>query len=93
MTVRDRPGYFLRCHEARKLLRFVRGTLEAGRRIQITTMTRSTVYSPRHADLFRVAGTEVQVRQGARWVTLGSGRYEHAGRVHSTLSLSIRAVA
>ena len=93
MTVRDRPGYFLRCAEARKLLAFIHGAFARGRRVQIATYGRSTVYSPRHAGLFRVAGAEVLVRRGTRWVTLASGWYEHEGRVCSTLSIAIRAVA
>jgi hypothetical protein len=92
MTVRTKPGYFLRHHESRKLLRFIHGAFAAGRRIQITTMTRSTVYDARHAGLFAASGGRVWLRQGAREVVLAHGWYEWQGKAHCASSVHIRAV-
>lgn len=90
---RRTPGLYLQMHEARKLFRFIAETLAAGRRIQITTATRSTVYSPQHASLFVLRGRTVAVQNGRRLDCISPIWIEHEGRVTSNGGCHIRAVS
>ena len=60
-----RAGRFLRWHKARKLYGVIVKHLESGRRVQVTTYTRSTVY--RSVEQFRCGKTGVYVARGKSW--------------------------
>lgn len=63
-------GRYLRWHKANRMVNFIVTNLLAGRRIQINTMTRATIYKPCHAGMFKATRTGAYVRSGKRWICI-----------------------
>ncbi len=62
-----KPGRFLRWHRARRAAARISAHLSAGGRVVVGTYTRATVYTRRHADLFRATREGLYVRRGKGW--------------------------
>jgi hypothetical protein len=60
-------GRFLRYARARKRVAWIKAQLVAGRIVQVTTYTKATRYSARHADMFRATKAGALVRRGKSW--------------------------
>jgi hypothetical protein len=57
----------------RKLYADIMATLNAGRRVQVTTYMKSWVYDSRHASMFTCGKTGVYVAQGKKRVCINEG--------------------
>lgn len=62
-----RPGRFLRWQHARRTAARITAHLESAGRVIVGTYTRATVYSRRHAALFRATSSGLLVRSGNHW--------------------------
>ena len=62
-----KPGRFLRWQQARRTAARIAAHLTSGRRVLVGTCTRATVYSKRHADMFRATSSGLYVRRGKHW--------------------------
>jgi hypothetical protein len=72
-------GRWLRIHLGRKLYRQITETLSAGLRVQISTYTKSTLYSEKHLPMFRLAANgDVFVQRGSRWELVNFSRINFA---------------
>ncbi len=61
------PGRFLRWQQARRTAAMIAAHLASGGEVVVGTHTRATVYSRRHAGLFRATRSGLYVRSGQRW--------------------------
>jgi hypothetical protein len=61
---------------SQELLSKIQSHLRSGGVVQLTTYIRSTLYSAKHADWFRINADCVEVRNGRNWstVTLRNGQ-------------------
>lgn len=59
-----KPGRFAKWAKMRRMFSFIVDNLNAGNRIQVTTYTRSTVYTKKHVGLFTCGKTGVYVVSG-----------------------------
>jgi hypothetical protein len=62
-----KPGRFLRWQQARRTAAKIAAHLASGGQVVVGTYTRATVYSSRHASLFRATNSGLYVRSGRRW--------------------------
>lgn len=63
-----KAGRFLRLYRGRKLYRQILDTFAIGLRVQISTCTKATLYSPKHAGMFRLSSNgDVLVQRGKSW--------------------------
>lgn len=62
-----KPGRFLRWQQARRTAAKIVSHLESGGRVVIGTYTRATIYSRRHATLFRATPSGLYVQSGKHW--------------------------
>ena len=60
-------GRFLRYARARKRVAWIKAQLAAGRLIQVTTYTKATRYSARHAVMFKATKAGAFVQRGNSW--------------------------
>ena len=62
-----KPGRFLRWQQARRTAAKIAAHLTSGGKVLVCTYTRATVYSRRHADMFRATSSRLYVRKGTHW--------------------------
>jgi hypothetical protein len=62
-----KAGRFERWAKARKLHARIVGHLSGGGSVMVATMTRATVFGPKHVESFRCDRTGVYARYGKRW--------------------------
>jgi len=62
-----KPGRFLRWQQARRTAARIAAHLASGGKVVVGTHTRATLYSGRHAELFRATRFGLYVRSGKRW--------------------------
>ncbi len=58
---------FLRWHTARVLVGKITAALESGAIVQLTTYTKATRYTAKHATMFKATKTGAFVQHGKRW--------------------------
>ena len=63
-------GRFERWAKVRAMLAAIQSHLAAGGRVQVSTHTRSTVYTAKHAGLFSATRSDVNVQQGKQRVSI-----------------------
>lgn len=61
------PNRFLRWHKARQRIAWIKARLAEGATVQLTTYTRATRYTAKHAEMFRATKTGALVQRGKRW--------------------------
>jgi hypothetical protein len=62
-----KPGRFLRWQQARRTTARITAHLESGGRVIVGTYTQATIYSKKHAALFRATNSGLYVRRGKHW--------------------------
>jgi hypothetical protein len=62
-----KPGRFLRWQQARRTAAKIDAHLASGGKVLVGTYTRVTVYSRKHADMFRATSSGLCVRRGTHW--------------------------
>lgn len=62
-----KAGRFLRWHQARRTAARIAAHLDSGGTVIVATCTHATVYSKRHAGMFRATRSGLLVRSGKRW--------------------------
>ena len=62
-----KPGRFLRWQQARRTAAKIAAHLASGGKVVVGTYTRATVFSGRHAELFRATRSGLYVRSGKHW--------------------------
>jgi hypothetical protein len=62
-----KPGRFLRWQESRRTAARIAAHLNSGGKVVVATYTRASVYSRKHADMFRATSSGLHVRTGKRW--------------------------
>ncbi len=62
-----KPGRFLRWQQARRTASKIAAHLTSGGRVVVGTYTRATVYSRKHAEIFRATSSGLYVRNGKLW--------------------------
>lgn len=62
-----KPGRYLRWHEARKRIAWIQTRLAEGMTVQLTTYTKATRYTAKHATMFRAARDGAYVQRGKYW--------------------------
>lgn len=62
-----KAGRFLRWHTARRKVAFIRNHLSEGRTIYISTATRITKVSAKHADMFKATKSGAYIQRGRNW--------------------------
>ena len=69
MTNADmKAGRFLRWHEARKMVEWMRSCWDRGLTVYMVTAYRSTAFAPKHCDCVKATRTGVYVRIGKNWL-------------------------
>lgn len=58
---------YLRWHNARAKVAWIKAQLAAGRTVCLTTHTKQTRYAAEHADMFRATKTGTFVQRGTAW--------------------------
>lgn len=67
-----KPGRYLRWQQARRTASKIAGHLASGGRVVVGMYTRATVYSRRHAEVFRATRSGLYVRNGKKhWDCIG----------------------
>jgi len=66
-----KPGRFLRWQQARRTAARIANHLTLGGRVVVGTYSRATIYSRRHADMFRATSSGLYVRNGKHWDCIG----------------------
>lgn len=61
-------GRFLRLHNSRRKVAFILAHLAAGHMVQITTYTKATRYTAKHAGMFKATKSGAYVQSGKNWV-------------------------
>jgi hypothetical protein len=59
---------------AEKLIAIQAHLAAEGNKVQVATHLRATLYDHRHASMFRVSGTDLQVQRGRAWDCIASDR-------------------
>lgn len=62
-----KPGRFLRWQQARRTAAKIAAHLGSGGKVVVGTYTQATIYSSRHASLFRANSSGLYVLSGKRW--------------------------
>jgi len=62
-----KPGRFLRWQQALRTAAKIAAHLASGGKVVVETCNRATVYSRRHAGLFRATSSGLLVRNGRHW--------------------------
>lgn len=65
-----KPNRYLKWANARKTFAAIQSHLEKGGRIMVATCTRATVYTSKHATLFKCGKDSVYVARGKHWDSL-----------------------
>lgn len=60
-------GRYLRWHNARSKVAWVKAHLAAGRTVCLTTHTKQVRYTHKHADMFKASKTGAYVQRGKAW--------------------------
>jgi hypothetical protein len=69
MTNEDmKAGRFARLACARKRLAFINRAFAAGKTVCLTTYTKQTRYTAKHADMFRATKSGLYVQSGKNWL-------------------------
>jgi hypothetical protein len=63
-------GRFLRWYIARKKLAWIKAHLEAGRTVQVSTVTRATRFKHKHIDMLKASKTGLYMQSGKTWVCI-----------------------
>lgn len=59
---------YLRWHNARQKVAWIKTHLAAGRTVCVTTYTKQTRYTAKHADMFRATKSGAYVQSGKNWL-------------------------
>ena len=60
-------GRFAKWARARKKVAWIKAQLAAGKTVQITTYTRATRYTAKHAEMFKATKGGAYVQRGKAW--------------------------
>jgi hypothetical protein len=62
-----KPGRLVRCHHAHRTATKIAAHLTSGGNVLVGTYKRTTLYSRKHADMFRATSSVLFARNGNRW--------------------------
>lgn len=65
-----KAGRFLRWHLARRKVSAIVGALNSGNAIVISTYTKHTKYTKKHADMFKATKSGAFVQSGKNWLCI-----------------------